>query len=176
MPVFKSGQNDYQLDFSYRTSDRLRKLDSAVFADLSGYLKDKFSWLFTATADYPVLKTGFVSQEDAEKADQQLHSAISEWLKRGTGTKPQKKPKAKKEKLLETKKKESSDSKWILISVINNDIYADEFDTFDAALDTMKHEYDKIVEDWDDAYFTSDYASIRTECDNFDWKIIRVDF
>lgn len=169
MPVFKNGQNDYQLDFSNRLSSRLNALyknDSDKFNDLSKHLKNKFSWLFGMTADFPVLKIGFATQEDADKADKQLHNEISEWFKQVT-------------KLTEEVPAETTEptaSKWILITAVNNDIYADEFDTYDRALDSMKQEYDTTVEAWDDAYFTSDYASIQTTCDQFDWKIIRVDF
>lgn len=169
MSVFKNGQNDYQLDFSNRLSSRLGKLDSDKLSELSSYLQNKFRWLFTITADFPVLKTGFSTQEEADKADRQLHNTISAWFK--GRAKPENPEPETQEEI-----PDNSHAKWILITVVNNDIYDEEFDTYDSALATMQQEYDDTVEDWDDAYFTSDYASIQTTVDRFDWKIVRVDF
>lgn len=67
-------------------------------------------------------------------------------------------------------------SKWIVINVIDNDIFTKEFLTYENAFAYMSDEYDYVVQDDDNACFTSDCASIRSEYGNYDWKIIRVDF
>lgn len=102
MSVFKNGQNDYQLDFSNRLSSRLEKLDGEKLSELSNYLQNKFRWLFTITADFPVLKTGFITQEEADSADKALHDAISGWLKGKTKLKSQ--PQTKSPVMFETKR------------------------------------------------------------------------
>ena len=98
MPVFKNGINDYQLDFSDRTADRLLKLstsDQRSFKKLSAHLTDNFSWLFSITTDFPILKTGFATLEEAQAADQALHLAIYNWLREPKKAKKKPGPKPK---------------------------------------------------------------------------------
>ena len=169
MSVFKNGQNDYQLDFSNRLSSRLGKLDSEKLSELSSYLQNKFRWLFTITADFPVLKTGFATQEDAEKADCQLHATISDWLK------PTASPPRNEEPPQE--QKESSKCRWLLITVVNNEIYTDRFPTYEAAFTEMKKDYHNTVLSHDAATaFHSNSAYLQTDYDEIDWQIVRVDF
>ena len=169
MPVFKNGQNDYQLDYSYRASDRLHKLDCELFSDLSSYLTKKLSWLFTVTPEYPVLKTGFITQEDAEKADCRLHTAISDWFK-SKASPPQKEEPPQEQK-------ELPKCRWLLITVVNNEIYTDRFPTYEAAFAEMKKDYDNTVLSRDAiTALHSNSAYLQTDYDEIDWKIVRVDF
>lgn len=68
-------------------------------------------------------------------------------------------------------------SKWILIHADNNSIeLPDVFDSYDEAYREMKRQYDKIVEENDDANIDVNYASIQTNYENFDWRIFEVKY
>ena len=68
-------------------------------------------------------------------------------------------------------------SKWILIHADNNSIeLPDVFESYEEAYRQMKLEYDKIVEEGDDADIDVNYASIQTDYENFDWRIFEVKF
>ena len=66
-------------------------------------------------------------------------------------------------------------SKWILIQTENNDILEPTtYDSYEQAYEAMKNEYDILKENWHDGNIHSDYASIQSDYENWDWRIYEV--
>lgn len=68
-------------------------------------------------------------------------------------------------------------SKWILISVENNDIAEpDVFDTFEQAYEAMKSEVNRLKDYGDDVSIRKNYSCIQSDCDMWDWRIFEVKY
>lgn len=66
-------------------------------------------------------------------------------------------------------------SKWILISVEDNDILMPEtYDTYEQAYKSMEKEFNRLKDVGDDANIHKDYASIQSDYHNWDWRIYEV--
>ena len=66
-------------------------------------------------------------------------------------------------------------SKWVLISVDNNDIEEpDVFDTYEQAYERMEIFYNALKDDCIDCNIHDDYASIQSDYCNWDWRIFEV--
>ena len=68
-------------------------------------------------------------------------------------------------------------SKWILITVENNDIIEPTtHDTYKQAYQAMEREFTRLRDAQDDASICENYASIQSDCNNWDWRIYEVKY
>ena len=66
-------------------------------------------------------------------------------------------------------------SKWILIEVVNQTIEEpDTYNTYKEAYAEMEKRYNILKESNDEYSINDFYATIQTDCDNYDWRIYEV--